>query len=432
MYAMSLKLMNDKEELSRREPHNTVAFYAPPPTFYSFYVLSSPLLATMVWLSKAVAVTTTGARRTIWSCSYRHSVVTKNCFAPRATDSRGVAGPSETNFHWPQLCPRKQFASSSASTSANSEGSSSSSIRLSKLLSKYASNLTLSRREAERLIRQGQVTLAGRVVDTPHLLVEWKDISAHASNAKIAPLSVLIKVQGKAAQIWAPEQVNNTKDDDDDATDDNQNAVTKTDKPKVWIVHKLGGEVVTERDPLNRPSLLERLKRGGVGFGSSGTGGKKIRYHLKPIGRLDVPTEGLLLLTNDGDYAREMELPKSKLHRTYRVRAHGQLTPYKLDCIRRGTVYHENVRYGPMSVFVERIKRGSRTVTSTNTWLRVTCTEGKNRQIRNVFQALGCKYRLGGCLGGNVVAHGCSSGSRNSPFHSTIYLVIRLVCSLLV
>ena len=155
--------------------------------------------------------------------------------------------------------------------------------------------------------------------------------------------------------------------------------------PKVWAVHKVSGELVTENDPHDRLSLMDRLKRGGVGRSS------KKQWHLKPIGRLDMPTEGLILVTNDGEYAREMELPSSQLHRVYRVRVHGLLTTNKLDRIRRGLVAVQDngstIKYSPMKVSIERQKRQARS--STNTWLQVTCTEGKNRQIRNVFAALG-------------------------------------------
>jgi pseudouridine synthase len=156
---------------------------------------------------------------------------------------------------------------------------------------------------------------------------------------------------------------------------------------------------------------------------------KQRQLHLKPIGRLDIPSEGLILVTNDGGFAREMELPSSKIHREYRVRVHGRLTSYKIDRIRKGGIEYENVRYPSMKVAVEKPRRSRST--SSNTWLRgvynarnhysisvlflrksqniirrisnsflfifvqrlyllVTCTEGKNRQIRNVFGALGC------------------------------------------
>lgn len=84
-------------------------------------------------------------------------------------------------------------------------------------------------------------------------------------------------------------------------------------------MHKLSGEVVSERDPQGRPSLVDRLKRSGLGL------------HLMPIDRLD-----MILLTTDGAYARELELPRNHVHRSYWVRVHGNLTPHKLKAVRSG------------------------------------------------------------------------------------------------
>lgn len=284
-------------------------------------------------------------------------------------------------------------------------------IRLSKLLSQYATNLTISRRQAERLIHDGEVTLAGQAIRTPQTLLDVVEV---ASNT-------VLKVRGKAVQ-FDPSLLarnllsHNNNDDDDDGHGSNfsssDSSSTPQPPPRVWAVHKVAGEVVSERDPHDRPSMMDRLRRGGVGRikakvrrgGSTGGGGQQHHQqqvvHLKPIGRLDMPTEGLMLVTNDGDFARQMELPSSQIHRVYRVRVHGQLTSYKLDRIRRGGIQYENVRYSPMKVAVENSRNSNRSASgggraggprrsSTNTWLQVTSTEGKNRQIRNVFAALG-------------------------------------------
>ena len=240
-------------------------------------------------------------------------------------------------------------ASLTTSANNNSEAQQQTQQRLSKVLS-TAPNMTMSRREAERLIRSGQVTLAGQIVTQPHLLLTPKEIQA-------------VRLQGKVVQ---------------QATDTEMAA----NNTRVWLVHKLAGELVAEFDPLQRPLLLDRLRRGGVGRDS-----KNRRWHLKPIGRLDVSTEGLLVVTNDGAYAREMELPKQQMHREYRVRVHGLLPPYKLTRIERGMTI-EGVRYRGMKVEVDRIKR--KKANSTNTWITVKCVEGKNRQVRNVLQHLGC------------------------------------------
>lgn len=240
-------------------------------------------------------------------------------------------------------------------------------IRLSKLLSHdSAVNLTLSRRQAERLIRDGQVTLAGKVVVIPQMLVAFDEIIAASSKN-----SPLIKLSGKPILFYPSSSMT--------TSNENQH---ETSNIRVWAVHKVKGEVVTEQDPHNRPSLLERLKSSGVGKTRKG------KLHLKPIGRLDIPTEGLMLITNDGEFAREMELPSNKIHRVYRARVFGRLTSYKLDRIRKGRIEHDNVRYSPMKVAVEKLRRSARS-TASNTWIKVTCIEGKNRQIRNVFKAVG-------------------------------------------
>lgn len=228
-------------------------------------------------------------------------------------------------------------------SSDNSNAGSSSSIRLSKLISQHGSNLTISRREAERCIRDGGVTVAGKTVTSPSMLLEWTEAESS------------IKVNGKLVQF--------------------QKSFPST---RVWLCHKLGGEIVSERDPQGRPSLVDKLQRDIP------------KIHLKPIGRLDIMTEGLILLTNNGTYARQMELPRNQVHRTYRVRLHGKLTPHKLKAMRSG-FYIENTRYHGMKVHIETTRKKN---SSTNTWLQITCTQGKNRQIRKVLSHLGCKSSM--------------------------------------
>jgi pseudouridine synthase len=258
-------------------------------------------------------------------------------------------------------------------------------IRLSKLLSQHAKNFSMSRRQAEKLIQEGHVTIAGQVIRQPSLPIEVSDLFL-SSPSSSSSSSSLIKVQGKALQLDSLDGIFATTSSTLTTT---SNALRTP--PQVWAVHKLAGEVVTENDPQGRPSLMDRLKRSGVGRRSNKNGKQQQQQqHIKPIGRLDMPTEGLILVTNDGQFARDMELPQSALHRVYRARVHGRLTSSKLDRIRRGGILVDNnIRYGPMKVAVERPRKG--TATSTNTWLQVTCTEGKNRQVRNVFAALGSK-----------------------------------------
>lgn len=217
-------------------------------------------------------------------------------------------------------------------------------VRLSKLISQHASNIPISRREAERLIRAGEVTVAGEQITAPHFILSLKDSVSS------------VKISGKLVKV-------------------HKDAKASATRTRVWLAHKLPGEVVSEMDPQGRPSLMDRLKRGGVGTKNE---------HLSPIGRLDMSTEGLILITNDGQYKRQLELPSSKVHRVYRVRVHGKLTPYKLKAIRNG-IRIEDERYRGMKVQLE----ASRGASSTNNWIRLTCVEGKNRQIRKVLNHLG-------------------------------------------
>ena len=202
----------------------------------------------------------------------------------------------------------------------------------------------MSRGEAERLIESGSVTVAGKVVTTPGLLVQPSDMRSS------------IKVQGKLLYDLGQQQ--------------------QPQKVRIWIVHKRVGEVVSEHDPEGRPSFLERV---------SGLGKRK--QHLKAVGRLDINSEGLILVTNDGAYKRELELPTNRLHRTYRVRVHGKLSAYKLRVMRQGVTL-DKMHYKGMEVHIE----SSKAAAATNMWLRLTCIEGKNRQIRKVMTYLGCKF----------------------------------------
>jgi pseudouridine synthase len=276
-------------------------------------------------------------------------------------------------------------------------------VRLSKLLS---SNLLVSsssttsrkvapwsRREAERLIQGGHVAIGGKVVTRPHHLVNLADFAAAEEEpcAQVSPRTsdaLTVKVQGKALSVTVADFAallpeSSTSRGPGSAT------TSSTSAPRVWIAHKLPGELVTERDPHDRPSLLERLMRGGVGKAQSNNI-KRRRVHLKPIGRLDMATEGLMLLTDDGRYARDMELPVNLLRRTYRVRVHG---PTDLERVQKSMgrgITVEGIRYAPMQVRVDPSSRFG----ATNRWLEVTCCQGKNRQIRKVFSHFGCTYEF--------------------------------------
>ena len=216
-------------------------------------------------------------------------------------------------------------------------------IRLSKLLSQAAG---VSRREAERWILQGDVTLSGQVVRLPQQLL----------TEEIAPGQ--LQARGKPVLFR------------------DNNSSSHTNNTRVILVHKMAGELVADSDPQGRPCVMHRLKRL---LGS--------KQHFKAIGRLDMMTEGLLLLTNDGMYAREMEM--SNLHRTYRVRVHGRVSiPYLERQLQRHSLYR------PMKVALASapMRGRKRNETSANTWLEITCSEGKNRQVRKVLEQFGCTY----------------------------------------
>ncbi|ETV97282.1 hypothetical protein, variant 1 [Aphanomyces invadans] len=147
---------------------------------------------------------------------------------------------------------------------------------------------------------------------------------------------------------------------DDVVTVDNKTLPARPSKRRVWIAHKLPGELVTSSDPRGRPTIMQRLK--AMGFDT----------HVMAVGRLDYNTEGLLLLTNDGDYARFLEHPKHSVQRVYRVLVWGQVLPSKLDELRRGALV-DGVKYRPMEVKIES------TTKDKETWLQVKLTEGKVR-----------------------------------------------------
>lgn len=250
-------------------------------------------------------------------------------------------------------------------------------VRLSKLISSHGKNIQMSRRAAEKLIRDGKVTVAGKPMEDPAYQVSMS-------------ASLPVKVNGRLLLLQNRNPVPLMEQQSIKSTGEVQPTDIKT---RVWLVHKLKGELVTEEDPEGRPSLMDRLKVGGVGRPSRKAykNGQTISLHLKAIGRLDMMTEGLILVTNDGMYARNMELPENNFHRTYRARVHGLVTPSKMSAIRRGITI-DNIRYKGMIVSLDMDKNGLKVKGgSTNSWLTITCCEGKNRQIRKILNHLGLK-----------------------------------------
>ena len=250
-------------------------------------------------------------------------------------------------------------------------------IRLSKLIATQGENMQMSRRSAERLISDYMVTVAGKVVIDPSYFISIEEASSGGGIVKVAGRLLKFPNSGNKR--------NSAKSERGSLDQKHKNDSTEPKKlVKVWLAHKLKAEVVAEND--DKPSLMDRLVQSGVGKPK-----KKSQQtsHLKPIGRLDMMTEGLMVITNDGHYARMMELPSSKFHRTYRARVHGMITERKLRALRSGMTI-DGTRYKGMEVSIEMPPRARRRrERSANTWLRVTCAEGKNRQVRKTLDHLG-------------------------------------------
>ena len=185
-----------------------------------------------------------------------------------------------------------------------------------------------SRREVERMIEEGKVTVDGVKLTSPAFKVTGRE---------------LIRVGRKT--IHAP-----------DAT-------------RLWRYHKPSGLITTTQDPEGRRTVFDELP--------------KSLPRVVTIGRLDLTTEGLLLLTNDGALARALELPKNELERTYRVRAHGTVTQEKIDELAKGITV-DGVNYKPIKAVLDR-------ETGANNWLTVTLAEGKKREVRRALESLDLK-----------------------------------------
>ena len=183
-----------------------------------------------------------------------------------------------------------------------------------------------SRRDAERLIAEGRVQVNGQVLDSPAFLASASDD---------------IRVDGKT--------------------------IPRPEKTRLFLYHKPAGLVTTARDEQGRNTVFDDLPAD--------------MPRVISVGRLDLNTEGLLLLTNDGGLSRYLELPATGWVRSYRVRAYGRPSDEDLKALADGISY-EGIHYGPIDVVVDR-GRGD------NTWMTMKLTEGKNREIRNVTRAIG-------------------------------------------
>ncbi|WP_438827180.1 pseudouridine synthase [Sphingomonas bacterium] len=144
------------------------------------------------------------------------------------------------------------------------------------------------------------------------------------------------------------------------------NPVQAAEPTRLFLYHKPQGLLVTERDPKGRPTIYEHLPDD--------------LPRVVPVGRLDLATEGLLLLTTDGGFKRQLELPSTGVERAYRARAYGQVTQAQLEGLAEG-VEIEGIRYGSIDANIERR-------TGANVWIEMILTEGKNREVRRVLEHL--------------------------------------------
>ncbi len=201
--------------------------------------------------------------------------------------------------------------------------------RIAKLLARAG---VASRREIERMIADKRITLDGKTIETPAtFLTSLKGVS----------------VDGKPVAGPEPAQL--------------------------FAFHKPTGLITAERDPAGRATIYSALRNALP----------KDTPRLMPIGRLDLNTEGLLLLTNDGGLKRQMELPSSGIPRTYRARAFGDVSQEQLEALIEG-IEIDGVRYGSIDANLER-------ASGKNQWIEMTITEGKNREVRRVLEHLGLK-----------------------------------------
>jgi 23S rRNA pseudouridine2605 synthase len=147
----------------------------------------------------------------------------------------------------------------------------------------------------------------------------------------------------------------------------------------MWRYHKPVGLVTTHKDPHGRPTVFEALAASAPSL-----------PRVISVGRLDLNSEGLLLLTNDGALARALELPTSGWMRRYRARAHGRTDQARLDRLKDGITI-DGVRYGPIEARLDKVKEHRDGTTAANAWITVSLTEGKNREVRKVLEHLGLK-----------------------------------------
>ncbi|MBB3389217.1 23S rRNA pseudouridine2605 synthase [Rhizobium sp. BK275] len=223
----------------------------------------------------------------------------------------------------PKTGGEKPFKAAVGKAAANEADGDSKAERISKVMARAG---VASRRDIERMIMDGRVTLNGRLLDTPVVNVTLED---------------KIEVDGVP--------------------------IRGIERTRLWLYHKPPGLVTTNSDPEGRPTVFDNLP--------------EELPRVMSIGRLDINTEGLLLLTNDGGLARALELPTTGWLRRYRVRAHGDIDQDALDKLKEGIAV-DGVLYGSIEATLDRTQ-------GSNVWITMGLREGKNREIKNVLGALG-------------------------------------------
>jgi len=240
---------------------------------------------------------------------------------PPSPDAGRIASPGHDITRRPPPARRKSVAPTARQTAA--DGSPREGERIAKLLARAG---VASRRDIERMIEDGRIAIDGVPVTTPATL--------------------LTSLRGVTVD---------------------GNPVKEPSPTRLFLFHKPAGYLTAARDPAGRPTIYDRLPAD--------------LPRLMPVGRLDMTTEGLLLLTTDGALKRQLELPATGVERTYRARAFGTVSQAQLEELIDG-VEIEGMRYGRIDANLERR-------TGRNQWIEMTLTEGKNREVRRVLEHLG-------------------------------------------
>lgn len=185
-----------------------------------------------------------------------------------------------------------------------------------------------SRRDAEALILAKRVSVDGKTIDSPALNVSEEQV---------------VRIDGKP--------------------------LAEKEETRLWLYHKPPGLITTHRDEKGRDTIFSHLP--------------KDLPRVVSVGRLDLNSEGLLLLTNDGELARKLELPATGWIRRYRVRAHGRITPDMLAALAKGITI-DGIAYAPAEAAIDSTQ-------GANSWVTIALREGKNREIRKLFEHFGCQ-----------------------------------------